>query len=88
MTFSVNGLGGSTSSGFLNNQNNTLELIVNNTNNGPNGSLTTVGSTSVGITGSVTLASIGTTPEPTTFSYLLFAAVPLAFGLARRRRNR
>jgi hypothetical protein len=83
-TFSSNGLGGSTSTGFQVG-NNTLELVVNNTNQGAIGSLTTAATTSVGFAGDVTLTNISGVPEPTTLSYLLFAAIPLAIGLARRR---
>jgi len=83
-SFINNGLSGSASTGFQVG-NNTLELVVNNTNQGSIGSLTTVATTSVGFSGDVALTNISGVPEPTTLSYLLFAAVPLAFGLARRR---
>jgi hypothetical protein len=69
----------------------TLELLVNNTGTGVNGDpertfQTASDATAVTLSGSITYTAATGVPEPTSLSYLLIGAIPLALGFARRRR--
>ena len=86
-TFTLGGGSGLITSGFLTGTN-TLYLYVNNTNNGIQGGLSTVGTSGVGLGyAQLTLTDPDpvSVPEPASLSYLLFGLVPLAIGFSRRR---
>ena len=72
----------STSSGFVSGLN-TLELIVNNNNNGINGQNLTQGPSSVFFSGTVTSGAV---PEPATWAMMMIGLAALGTALRNRRR--